>query len=81
MIWGCNGKGVVFGVIACVTVLPAMVLIFDKALVKTKHKPLIPDFKKLPKFITKHYPVFIIIFLVLIFPHFTVRKILMYIMI
>ena len=47
-------KGVVFGVIACVTVLPAMVLIFDKALVKTKHKPLIPDFKKLPKFITKH---------------------------
>ena len=38
-------KGVVFGVIACVTVLPAMVLIFDKALVKTKHKPLIPDLR------------------------------------
>ena len=67
-------KGVVFGVIACVTVLPAMVLIFDKALVKTKHKPLIPDFKKLPKFITKHYPVFIIIFLVLIFPAFYGQK-------
>ena len=67
-------KGVVFGVIACVTVLPAMVLIFDKALVKTKHKPLIPDFKKLPKFITKHYPVFIIIFLLLVFPAYYGQK-------
>ena len=67
-------KGVVFGVIACVTVLPAMVLIFDKALVKTKHKPLIPDFKKLPKFITKHYLVFIIIFLLLVFPAYYGQK-------
>lgn len=63
-------KGVIFGVIACVTILPSMILIFDKALEKTKHRPLIPDFKKLPEKITKWYPVFIIIFVIVIFPAF-----------
>lgn len=56
-------KGVVFGVIACVTLLPSMILIFDKAIQKTKHKSLIPDFKRLPKFITGHYIIFIVAFL------------------
>ncbi|MBQ3797023.1 MAG: MMPL family transporter [Butyrivibrio sp.] len=61
-------KGVVFGVIGCVTILPSMVLIFDKAIEKTKHKPLMPEFDKLPKFISRHYPVFFAIFLLLLIP-------------
>lgn len=61
-------KGVVFGVIACITILPSMILIFDGIIEKTKHKPLMPDFKKLPTFIAKHYLVFFILFLSLLVP-------------
>lgn len=61
-------KGVVLGVVACVTILPSMILICDKAIEKTKHKQLLPDFKKIPKFITKHYIVFVVIFLILLIP-------------
>lgn len=67
-------KGVILGVIACVTILPSMILVFDKALEKTKHRPLIPDFKKIPKKITKLYPVFIAIFVIVIFPAFYGQK-------
>ena len=41
-------KGVIFGVIACVTILPAMILIFDRGIEKTRHRPLLPNFSKLP---------------------------------
>ena len=51
-------KGVIFGVICCVTVLPAMIMIFDKALEKTKHKQLIPDFPKVSEFLVKHHKAF-----------------------
>lgn len=61
-------KGVAIGVIGCVTVLPAMLMTFDKAITKTMHKNLIPEFNKLSNVITKRYPVFILIFLVLMFP-------------
>lgn len=61
-------KGVVFGVIGCVTVLPSMILIFDKAIEKTNHKPIIPDLGGIAKVITKHYPVFLIVFLVILGP-------------
>ncbi len=61
-------KGVIFGVIGCVTILPSMILIFDKALKKTHHKPLIPTMVKLPKAIVKIYPVFLILMLALIAP-------------
>ena len=61
-------KGVVFGVIGCVTILPSMILIFDGLIEKTKHKPLMPEFERLPKFIAKHYLAFFAIFLALIFP-------------
>ena len=61
-------KGVVIGVICCVTVLPAMILLFDKAIEKTKHKALIPSLDRASEFITKHYKVWLIIFLVLLFP-------------
>ena len=63
-------KGVVMGVIACVTVLPAMILCFDKALMKTKHKPLLPDFSKPSKWIVEHFYIFLIIFAILIVPAF-----------
>jgi len=61
-------KGVVLGVIGCVTILPAMILIFDKAISKTKHKPLLPEFVRIPKMVAKHYKLFLLIFLVLIAP-------------
>ena len=61
-------KGVVIGVICCVTVLPAMILVFDGAIEKTKHKALIPSLDKASSFITKHYKVWLIVFLVLLYP-------------
>ena len=61
-------KGVVFGVIGCITILPSMILVFDKLIEKTKHKPLMPEFSRIPKFISKHYLAFFAIFLVLLFP-------------
>lgn len=61
-------KGVVFGVICCVTILPAMILIFDKALEKTRHKRLLPNLKGLSKFVVKHHTVFAVLFVVLFVP-------------
>ena len=61
-------KGVVFGVIGCVTILPSMILVFDKALEKTKHKVLIPDLGKIANGVTNHFVVFIIAFLVILGP-------------
>ncbi|MCI9617459.1 MAG: MMPL family transporter [Eubacterium sp.] len=61
-------KGVVLGVIACVTILPSMILVFDKAIQKTKHRQLLPDFKRIPGFITKHYKVFAVLFVLLLIP-------------
>lgn len=63
-------KGVILGVIGCVTVLPALILIFDKPLQKTKHRPLIPDMKKLSSGVVKIFPVFLIAFVLLIPPAF-----------
>lgn len=63
-------KGVVFGVICCVTILPSMILIFDKALEKTKHRSLMPAFKGVSKFVLKHYILFFVLFLVILFPAF-----------
>lgn len=61
-------KGVIFGVIGCVTVLPALILVFDKPLQKTKHRSLIPNMSKLSCGITKVFPVFLVIFALLIPP-------------
>lgn len=61
-------KGVILGVIACVTILPSFILVFDKAIRKTKHRQILPDFKKIPAFITKHYIAFFVLFLVLLVP-------------
>ena len=61
-------KGVIFGVIACVTILPSLVLVFEKPIMKTRHRSLLPDFKGLGNFVSKFYPVFIVIFCVLLVP-------------
>ena len=61
-------KGVVIGVIACITVLPSMILIFDKALNKTHHKALLPDLNGIGAFVTKHYRIFIGVFAFLLLP-------------
>ena len=61
-------KGVVIGVLCCVTLLPALVLTFDGAIEKTTHRKLIPSLDKASEFITKHYKIWLIIFLVMLFP-------------
>ncbi|MFR5642852.1 RND family transporter [Clostridium sp.] len=63
-------KGVVIGVICAITILPAFVLVFDKAIHKFKHKTIIPEFKKVSTLVTKHYKAFIVAFLVIILPAF-----------
>ena len=61
-------KGVIFGVICCVTVLPSMILIFDKALEKTKHKVIIPNLGRIAGFVTDHYLIFFIAFFIILIP-------------
>lgn len=61
-------KGVVIGVICCITVLPSMIMIFDKVLMKTSHKSLIPNMDRLSDFITRHYRVFAVLLVLLIVP-------------
>ncbi len=61
-------KGVIFGVAACVTILPSMILCCDKLIEKTKHKPLLPDIGRISDKVTKYYRVYALIFLVLLVP-------------
>ena len=61
-------KGVVFGVIGCVTILPSLILVCDKAIEKTRHKVILPDLSRIAGFITKHHVVFVIAFLVVLIP-------------
>ena len=67
-------KGVVLGVIGCVTTLPSMILVLDKVLQKTRHRSLLPDMGKLASGITKVFPVFLILFLVLVLPSYLSYK-------
>lgn len=61
-------KGVLFGVLGCVTILPSMILICDKAVQKTRHRVIIPDLGVIADWITKHYLIFIALFLVILGP-------------
>ena len=61
-------KGVVFGVIGCVTILPSMILVFDKAVQKTKHRPILPDLGRIAGWITRHYKWFVAAFILILFP-------------
>ena len=61
-------KGVLLGVISCVTLLPALVLFFDPVIIKTQHRPLLSGIEKLSDFITKHYRIWLVVFAVLLVP-------------
>lgn len=67
-------KGVILGVIGCVTTLPSMILVLDKLLQKTSHKSLMPDMGKVASGITKVFPVFLILFLGLVLPSYLSYK-------
>ena len=61
-------KGVIFGVLVCVTVLPSMILCCDKLIEKTKHKPLLPDIGRISDKVTKRYVIYVVAFVILLCP-------------
>ena len=61
-------KGVLIGVLCCVTILPAMILVFDGAIEKTSHRRIIPDLGSISAFIIRHYRIWILIFALLAGP-------------
>ena len=61
-------KGVLLGLIGSVTTLPALILVFDKPLEKTRHRALIPNMNKLSRFVTKYYWAFLILFVAILIP-------------
>ena len=63
-------KGVLFGLICVLTVFPALLLVFDKYIEKTKHKVVLPQFKKLQNFSLKHYILILIVFILICIPAF-----------
>ena len=63
-------KGVIMGVICCVTFLPSIILVFDKGIEKTKHRPLIKNTNRASAFIVKHHKLWMVLFLVLLYPAF-----------
>ena len=67
-------KGVIFGVLTVLTVYPSLILIFDKLIRKTKHGPLIPEFKFIKPIVLKKYKYIFIIFLILFIPVYLSQK-------
>lgn len=61
-------KGVILGVLTCVTILPSMILACDKLIEKTKHRPLLPNIDRISKKVTKHYGVYVALFLIFLVP-------------
>ena len=61
-------KGVLIGVVCCVTILPSMILVFDKQIEKTSHKRIIPSLDKISDFIIRHYRVWVLVLLVMAAP-------------
>ncbi len=61
-------KGVLIGVVCCVTVLPSMIMVFDGLIEKTRHRPFIPNLNKLSDFVIKHYKLWILVLLILVGP-------------
>lgn len=61
-------KGVIIGVIGCVTILPSLLLVCDKAIEKTRHKVIMPDLSRIANWITRHYKVFLILFVAILIP-------------
>ena len=63
-------KGVIFGVIGCITILPSLILAFDKVIMKTSHKALMPNFSSLSKLVTSKPQIIAIMFVILLIPSF-----------
>lgn len=61
-------KGVIFGVLSCVTILPSFILVFDKVIQKTTHRSVMPSMAKPAEFVTKHFKVFVAAFIIILFP-------------
>ena len=61
-------KGVVLGVLSCITILPSLILVFDRVITKTAHRPLLRGTDRLSGWITKHYRIWIVLFLVMLIP-------------
>lgn len=61
-------KGVILGVLTCITILPAFILTFDKLIEKTSHRPIIPELGKISDLINKYHLVFLILFLLMFYP-------------
>ena len=59
-------KGVIMGVFGCVTILPAFIMTFEKAIEKTMHKEIMPNFDKVAKFVVGKFWIFLIIFVLLL---------------
>ena len=67
-------KGVLFGVLTVLTFFPALLLVFDRQIQKTKHKPIIPEFKFVKPIIIKGYKYIFIVFLILFLPAYLSQK-------
>ena len=67
-------KGVLFGLLCVVTVFPALLLLFDKVITKTKHKEILPEFKFVRNFVLKHYKLIFVIFIILLIPAFLAQS-------
>lgn len=67
-------KGVVFGVLTVIFVLPSILLIFEKPLNKYRHKSFIPDFTRINRFTIKHKKAFALVFLLLLAPIYLIQK-------
>ena len=63
-------KGVIIGVLCTVTILPSLILIFDKPIHKYKHKTILPAFEKTSKFVVKHYKKLAVLFVIIFIPAF-----------
>ena len=61
-------KGVIFGVVSCVTILPSMILVFDGLLRKTSHKALLPDLHRIGDHVVKHSKIYLVVMLLLLGP-------------
>ena len=67
-------KGVVFGILTVIFVLPSVVLIFEKQIIKYRHRNFVPNFEKLNRFSIKHKKAFALVFLLLLAPAYLIQK-------
>ncbi len=67
-------KGVIFGLLCVIILFPALLLVFDKTIEKTKHKSLLPKFTHITDFVTKHYISILVIFLILLIPSYLSQR-------